>query len=287
MAVTGFGSGLSSNFSSSRNLDSDSLNKFLDLFKSTPQNPPTEKLTQVLGESTNSLAITFQQIISVIPSYFFILLGLEIFFLATLVIVISLISRAWSNASLIQSIQTAFNDQKPTIRDSSEKAFSALKSLIWLDIVPTLIFFLVTLVVFGLLITGIIFGRGIEILFIILMIIAVLILIYAFIMLDLTRIWALRIAVLDKLSGSVSFTKGFKLARKKFWSMLLLGLVNLILTGLIIGLPVTIMIGLMLGGIFSFRNSLSLAIVLLFLGGNELPRSRAARYQTSPSNRAN
>ena len=262
MAAAWFG-GSQYNFSNS---SSDSLDKLPKMFKDTPSS--SQEVTQVLGAATDSIAQTFQAIFSSIPAYFYFLLGLEILALVIFGIIIALIGNAWSQGSLIQAIQAALDNKKPTIQDASEKAFLSIKPLIWLQIVPSLIMAIALIVLFAVLIVGIVATSGVlKIIFIILTIIGVFLSIYGVLMLTLAQIWAPRVAILDQKGGKDSLTRGYRLTRKKFWSMVLLGLINTILSGIVIGLPLIIMVGFLLGGAFSLNANLSLGIFLLLFGG--------------------
>jgi len=72
-----------------------------------------------------------------------------------------------------------------------------------------------------------------------------LVFIYGLIILSFTQIWATRVAILDKKSGRASLGAGYRLVKKKFWSMFLLGIVNTIMTLFIIAIPIGIIFGLL------------------------------------------
>lgn len=208
-----------------------------------------------------------QHIFSLIPTYFWLILGIEILVLISLGLIISAVGGAWAQASLINAIQTALGNQRSNIRDSSEKAFSVLKPVIWLQIVPTLTIVISAIVTFGLLALGIALAGSLKILFILLLIAAAFAFTIILILLSLTQIWSFRIATLDKKSGPASLSLGFKMAKKKFWPMILLGFLNTILSGLVIGIPLAIMVGLLVGGVSTLNGNFSLGISLLILGG--------------------
>lgn len=250
------------NSSSNINLDDKDLEGLQKLF----QNPQTQEVGNVLGTTTPNLASTLGQIFSSIPWYFYLILGLEVLLLIIAFAVISLIAQAWTEAGLLQSILSALNKQKVTIADSSQKAFSSIKSLIWLNLVPGLILTLTALVVFAILGVAIGLTSGpVQALFIFLAVIGVGALIYWLIMLFLSQIWASRKIVYEGIRGKEALFSGYKIVKKKFWSMLALGIVNTILSLIIVGIAVAFIGGLVLGGIFtgSFNNIFSASLLIL------------------------
>lgn len=261
MAMAGLGFGSSSNF----NFDSADLESIKKIFNAPGKEQGAE---QVWGVASSNLSLLVSQIFSLIPPFFYIIFTLEIVILIIMWIVLSLISSAWTNASLISGIQTAFDGQTPTIRDSSERAFPKIKPLIWLQIVPVLVFIIISILVFGILGLGLALGPDfLKIIFGISLFITVILFVYAAIMLLLTQIWAPREVVLNQKSGRNALASGYKMAKKKRGAMLLLGLVNTILSGIIIGIPLMLIFGLLLGRTFSFSGNQNLGIVLLVFGG--------------------
>src|SRR5207253_2789838 len=59
---------------------------------------------------------------------------------------------------------------------------------------------------------------------------------------------------------------GYKISKRKFWSMLLLGLVNFILGMIILGLPLLLISAIVLGGIFGIQAGYGLGIMLTGIG---------------------
>lgn len=264
MAAAGFGSSFS--FDRLSNFDSKRFQEGMDKYFNTTPSPDTpNKISQVLGATSPDF---YKNLLSLIPTSFYVLLGLEVLLLVITGIVITLISNSWSTASLIQAIQTALKGEKPTIGDSSEKAFSSIKPLVWLFFTPSLIFVLISIAVFGILAAGIaLSGSIIKLVFILLLIITVLFWIYAAIMLTLSQIWSSRKVVLDKAPAFQSLKDGFEISKNKFWPMMLLGLVNTIMSGIVISIPVAVIAGFIFGGVVSFDNSSATGIALLGIGG--------------------
>lgn len=265
MAVAGIGS-------SASNIRFDRLvNLIPDSEKQKPvSNEISQASSNILGTSaTASFGDIWGHLVSTIPTYFYIIGGIELVLLIILGIIIGVIGSAWANAALIEAIQAAIAGGNVTIRGSSEKAFGSIKSLVWLAIIPTLILVLASLVIFPILaIPLIIGGLTIKVLGGFVLAIAVLIWIVVVIFLSLAQIWAPREVVIDKKPAREALFASIKIARRKFWSMLLLGLVNLILGAIVFGVLFGIPLGLAIGGTLSLiKGNLSLGIGLVILGG--------------------
>lgn len=232
---------------------------------------------QVLSTSTQAgLGDQLQQLLSDIPTYLYILGGIEVVLLVLTGWAVLFVYGSWANASLIEGIQTALAGGNVSIRDSSEKAFRSIKPLVWLAIVPTLILILASSIIFPILAIPLIVpttnlfiigGLTIKVLGVFVLAIAVLIWIVVVIFLTLAQIWAPREVVIDKKPAKDAFFAGLRIARRKFWSMLLLGLVNTILTMVVVGIPVGIMVGFLAGGFLTFEKIPNVGIGLFATGG--------------------
>lgn len=268
-AVAAFaGGGISSNFNSfSRVSDRIDFQKY---FQNQPSPDHTNQISQVLGTAASSATVpSLLQFVTNIPVYLWILLGIEVLAFIVISTIIGLASNAWANASLFQAIQSALNGKNTSIADSSQKAFPSIKPLALLYFVPGLIFWLTSILVFGLLAIGLsASGSGLRVVFIALLIFALLVWLYAAIHLTFIYIWAPRRIVLDEKPWKESFWASYRISRRKKWAMLILGLVNTILSGLIIGIPLAIVVGLLVSGALGLSASnLTIGAPLLFLGG--------------------
>ncbi len=258
MAFAGFSSGSSFN-----SVNWDNLPELLSKKEETSQLLPN--VTNVLGATTDPASQLFTQLFSAIPVYLYVILGMAIVVIVIVSIIIGFVSNTWSNAALIQGIQIALDGKIVNIHDSSEKAFPSIKPLIRLSILTTLIFiggvFAFSL---PLLITMAINNTALTVIMVLLAILAVVptILLFA-----LAGIWAPRIIIFEQKPAWQAFKTGFKIARKKFWPSLGLGIVNNILALFIMGLPILIIgavgVGLVLGTMY--RTSLAVALVPIAL----------------------
>lgn len=220
------------NFSNFSNFRSADFNK---IFNNPNNQELPQKATQVLGAATSTPFMeSIKGIFSTIPVYFYFILGAEVLILILIGLVISIIYSAWAQGMLIQATDTAADDKDPTIADSSPKVIPHLGSLVWLKVIPSLILILALVIGLAVVIFGLALGNiVIKVIFGILGIVALGAFIYWMIMLSLTQIWAPRQVVLDGKFGQAALLSSFKLVKKKFWSMILIGLVNILLTGTI------------------------------------------------------
>lgn len=266
MAAATLGAGgCNYNFSQLGNIFPDQGKPLQDI----PTTPPAtyDQISQVLGTNTNQVFGIIGQFFSGTPVYFWIILAVEILALVLLGLIINLINNAWSNAALIHGIQSAVDNKKPSLRESSEKAFTNIKSLIWLKVVPTLVLGLATLITLGLLFAGLSLIPSLRIIFILLIIIAIFGLLFVFLFLSLSQIWAPRLVILENLQAKESLLKGLRISKKKFWSMMLLAMVNTILTAIIMGTIIALIVGLVFVGALSFGANQVIGIALIVIGG--------------------
>ncbi len=243
------------------------------LLKEGPPSSPAlpEAGTQVLGAASSSpWGEMLSQLFAHVPVYFYVILGIELLALVLVATVVALVSKAWSEASLIQGIQAALHNHTVSIKDASANAFKSIKQLVLLAFIPGLLFWIASIGAIGLPIMGIILGPILlKVVSGLVLFIGVFVWIAAVILLTLTLIWAVRKVIMDDKPWRDAFWESFRMAKRKFWSMLLLGLVNTILSLLIIGGPILILVGLVVGGLLSFEGNPGLAIGL-FVGGGVL-----------------
>lgn len=222
----------------------------------------------VLGASTSKGWDMVVQILASVPPWMYGLLAIEIFALTVFVVVVGLIYNAWAQAALLESVETSITGQKPTMRESCEKAFRSIKSLIWLMTIPMLVVMLSTLVAAAILITAMIAGpTAVKIIAGILLVVGLIAFVILLIFLALAQIWAPRIVVTEHVSAKESLMRGLKIARKKRGASILLGFVNTVVSGIVYGVPLAILIGLFLGGMFGFMFDQTVGVFLLALSG--------------------
>ncbi len=270
-AAAGGGVSFNSSFNNSFNFDGKDLDKFQQFFQNNSE-VGSDKLS-VLGASTSAFSDIFSQVFTPLNITLFSFLILEFLILMLIGIVITLSYQAFANGALLESIQACIKGGKANITDSANAAFGYIRRLIFLQIVPGLIATIAF--VTGLMITGmgIVLSDGaVRGYFILAIIVLAVIAFISFIMLTLLLIWAPRIVVVEKASALDSLSKAFFLVKKKFWSSLLLGIVNTILSGILTLVPVFILAVVTISGLVlawqveSLRIPLAVfAFPLLFL----------------------
>ncbi|MEK7518199.1 MAG: hypothetical protein AAB583_06680 [Patescibacteria group bacterium] len=257
------GVGMSFNFNLPGNFDSDSIKDIQKNFQSFPGEIALGAKA-VLGDATSKQAEIFSYLFSAIPFYLYVILAIEFIAIIIFSIMIGIIFKAWSTGALLEGIQTALSNGTVSIRDSSEKAFAHIKSLAWLQVVPPLIlasgFVLIIIIILITIIIPILIAK---ILLGVLLLIASAAILYGLIYYLLSEIWATRIVVLEKKSGKESLFGGYKIARKKTWAMILLGLVNIILSFSIMAIPILIVGGIIFGMVLTTDDNQALWAVLL------------------------
>jgi len=258
-----FGSGGGTNYSYSGN---------------KPANQSLEQTKNVLGASTQ-LGDLIGPIFANIPVYIYVILGIEFFLLIILMGSIYFIGRAWANAGLIAGTDAALSEKKLSLSEISSTILSKVKPLALLMLIPLLILICSLAAIAALF--GILYGLRaidqpsigifiVEVVSIIAFIAGIFILIFVFIMLSLSMIFAQRLVVLDNLSPISALKTGYSYIKKKFWWSILLGLVNTIFTVMVVFgvfIAILIVLGILfLGGLLTFFINKSLLVVLVLLG---------------------
>lgn len=225
--------------------------------------------------TANPIAELLTQTFSQIPPSVYLLLGIEIPALTAFIITLTLITRAWGTASLIQGIHLALNGKRVSIAESSKLGFKSLKQLIVFQILTSLIG--LGLILLAILL-GVVLGAGIfsgglllKIIFGLLLILLILALLVVVLFFSITVAFGERWVILSKIPAKDAISQGFKIARKKFWASLLLGFVNNLLAGainfVITAIVLAGFVGPIIGGLLSFQDNPSLATVLFTLAG--------------------
>jgi hypothetical protein len=220
----------------------------------TPQTS-SHKISQVLGASTDPFSQHLHQILSSVPVGMYILLGLAVFLVIILGLILSLIYSSWAQAALLKGINTAMNNQPVTINNSSNAAFPKIKPLIWLTVVPTLTFVIIaglTFLIISILLAAL--PGAAKLIPSLLLFGAIITTVLGVIFLIMSQIWAPRLVVLEDRKPKEALFAGFKVAKEKFWAMILLGLVNTALSLAVVFIPLLIVLGFGFFAVFSAQN---------------------------------
>lgn len=258
-------SGWGANYNSQGDFDPKSFEK---LFQNTNPPPTPETFNNVLGAATSSPFLeSVKNIFNGIPLYFYLLLGLEFLILTLIGLVINLAYSAWSQGLLLKGAFDASEDRTVSIETVSAAVIPKIKPLLWLQIIPGLIFALASVLVFGILaIATALLPNPAKAIPIILTVVAVGAFIYWLIQLTLAQIWAPRKVLAEDLAGKEAFFSGLEVARKKFWASLLLGIVNNILAFFVVMVPSLILVAILGAGVFGAIASMDARVILAILG---------------------
>ncbi len=193
----------------------------------------TKRLDPFAQPPLSSLKAGFTQV----PLFIKGLAIIEVIGLFIALVVFGTISSTWALSALMTGVLAASRDKLGTLAEVTRESFKHLKPLIWVAIVPTLVFMLLFVIVMA------VFGVTLGILVNIVPIIGILSTIafivfgvFAILRFIAAQIWATRFVVNDNLSGAEAFKQGNALGKHTYWKILRLGTANLIVALLIFGL---------------------------------------------------
>lgn len=234
-------------YSGSQGMNISNLRGFtnFDNFLSSPDKQVNNLLPKA-AETLTPLLDYLKNLFFSIPVSLYILLGLGIAVAVVIGLIISLLVSSWAKGAAIGAINDAYDGKTVTLRSGALLGLKSLKEMIWLSVIPWLLYFL-ALIVFGGL-SMLLFL--IPFLGILLMFLIVPLAIIVFFAIIATQIWAQRVCVLEGKSGKEAFLEGFKIAKANLGEMLLLGCTNCLLNcciGVILISALVLLIGLGFG----------------------------------------
>lgn len=257
LAYSAFNGGFSSNYSRSFSNIGDFSSK---------QDQTGERAKDVLGIATGQTDIwhTLGSLFGHVPIWVYTLLGVELIACFLLTIAIMLLGKAWATASIIIGTEAANHDTKLSLTEISFAAFRRLKPLLWLMLVPGLI--LLAIIIASIVVIVIAFAGGSKVTGALLILISIPAILITSILLSFSLIFAERAAVLDGLPGRAALSKGFAMAKRKFWWTILLGFVNNVVAGLAVAIPILLVTGIFVSGFFAVRGNEAGTAGLVILG---------------------
>lgn len=261
-SALGAGSSFNSNFKFN---DSDSKS-FQEIFKNFESKPQLNEVNDVLGAATSSVSDFLGSIFSAVPVWLYILLIVEFVVLILIGSIITLIYYSWAEGALLENINKIILGGKADIQEASKKALSYVKRLLFVGIVPGLLLTLIVFAIFGLLVF-LSFITEMYILMGILGFIFLIAVVYAYTLLTFTLIWAPRKIVSENVSYKVALVSAYKIAKRKFWSTFLLGIINNIVAFVVFIVPSVVLAFLFGGGFAAGYFVEELRIPLIILGG--------------------
>lgn len=222
MLVATSGASFSGNFQSFGNV-SKSFNQ-----SSTPGSGITPDFS-VFTTVFSSIMNVFSQV----PVSAYATLGISVVIAIILGVIIALVVVSWAQGAAIGAINDGYNNKPVTLRAGSLYGIRSFKRIIWLLIVPGLLYFLAIIIPFIISFFIMIalwdstLGRLIGIL---IFLTFLFIMILASLAISASVIWAKRITVIEGKSAYQSFKEGWVMVKEHFLKMIVLGCSNCILS---------------------------------------------------------
>ncbi len=153
----------------------------------------------------------------------YVLLGIEVLAVFIGIFVLYFILVSWSKAALMIGVGEVVETDTLHLTEVAKAAIGRIKSLVWIAIVPGLLFFLSVFAVMIVLMLIIAFAGPIGVIGAIVLFCAG---IYFWFRLMVGIIYAERYCALEKLSGKEAFKKGYSASKGNIWKSLRLALAN-------------------------------------------------------------
>ena len=205
------------------------------------------------------------QVFAGVSSITWILLVLAIILALVVGFALSLIARSWAKGALIAGIDAAYQSQEVTLRQSSERGIQSLRNILWLNIVPWLLYAFLIFLTAGILVFLIKFVAPLAIA---LGLVAGILALLAYFALAATQIWAERVVVIEGRGAREAFFEGWRLAKTHILKMLTLGFLNTLIScclGCVI-MSVFFPVLTFLVGLFAISPALGWVFLLPLLG---------------------
>lgn len=252
------------NFSSGSN-----FSKLGDFTKST--NGSTKEIFDQFPNQVNFVPLGnyFKDLFLSVPTGLYIALGFGVLVAVILGLIISLVVGSWAKAAAIGAINLAFDGKPVTLREGSQYGINNFKRIIWLSLVPWLLYSLGVFFIGGILAGFVVllsrsFLIFLPIVFLSLALVAAVLVMLA---ISATLIWAERVAVIEGKEAKAAFWEGWRLVKKYFGEMLLLGLGNCFLNcclGSLIAGVIVLLIGIAIG-IFAINKGLGWLFIMVII----------------------
>lgn len=188
-----------------------------------------------------------------IPAWAYVMLAIEVIIFIVIAVVLSFVARGWAKGALILGVRDAVEKDVVDLASASRAAMGRIPSMIWLSIVPALLFivaFIVgTIVIFFVSAISPVIGM-------IAGIVGIFAAAYYWIRIIVAEILAERYCVRDSLSGRDAFDKGYATAKGHLWKSGRLGILNTIAGTIGVLLPISLVILPIFAGIFLAKISL-------------------------------
>lgn len=185
-------------------------------------------------------------ILKEIPVSAYATLGVSVVVAVIVSLIIILVVSSWAKGAAIGAVNDAYDNKPVTLRSGSLHGIHSFKRIIWLFIVPWILYFIAVVVPFA--IVGVLMAifwesevlRLFGILFFVILFFLMFLVSLA---ICASLIWAVRITVIEKRGAYESFKEGWKLVKSHFLKMIALGCANCLL-----GCCLTGVVGAIIGG---------------------------------------
>ena len=178
------------------------------------------------SQKLDELIAFFAHLFRSIPTEVWLALGASIILSIAIGFIFSLFVKNWAIGSLIGGINDAYDDKTVTLKTASEHGIRSLKSLIWLNIVPWFLYFLVVLFFVS---TSVILFLVFWPLGLLAAILFAVPTFLSYLAIAAIQIWATRVAVIESKSGKEAFSEGWRMVKEHILKMIGLGCLNTII----------------------------------------------------------
>ncbi len=196
-------------------------------------NPSKHSSSTSALSTINPLFEYFKNLFLSIPIYHYAPLIIGIIIAIVLGIVYSVIVNSWARGAAIGAINDAYDQKQVTLREGSVHGLKNLKNMVWLSVVPYLLYVIVLAISIVISILLIAVGGEIIILRIIgglLIAIVIFFAVVAGLGISASQIWAQRVVILEGKSGKEAFFEGFRIFKTHIVKMIVLGCSNCLLS---------------------------------------------------------
>ena len=166
------------------------------------------------------------EVVKNVPIYVWISLGVIFLLMIIFSIIVSVVVRNWAEGAVIGLVDKEEAGEKMTFQSAGRLGMKSLKDLIWISIVPSLIFFLIVAVITIIIVLLALIPKIGIVLAALMGIPLVLVVIFGSLVMGMIRVLANRVAVIEGENYWESYRQAFVLVKKSFFQMVGLGIIN-------------------------------------------------------------
>lgn len=237
----------------------------------------SNSLTKSASSSTPSsmpdfsaIFLTIVSILSQVPVSSYVILGISTLIAVIISIIIALVVVSWAQGAAIGAVNNGYDNKPVTLRSGSLYGINSFKRIIWLMIVPWLLYFFAIVIPFILSIvvmTAFWELEGLRLFGIFLFLILIFLMVFTSLAITASLIWAVRITVIEKKGAYESLREGWKLVKSHFLKMIALGCANCLLGCCLVGVIGATISGAVVGGVGLMSVNKNAGTALLIIIG--------------------